>query len=92
MYGSNLVVSVVGIVTSQSEFAWKNIGLEARLFDKNGKLIDVIQASDSSYSGVVILPHAEAGFKIHSQATKDESEYASHKVFVDTAEDFNAWP
>ena len=92
MSGSNLIVSVVGVVTNQSDFAWKNVGLEARLFDKDGKLIDVIQASDSSYSGVVALPHVEAGFKIQSKATQNESEYATHKVFVGTAKDFNAWP
>jgi len=90
--GSNLTVSVVGVVTNQSDFAWKNVGLEARLFGKDGNLIDVIQASDSSYSGVVVLPHAEAGFKIQSRATKNESEYATHKVLVGTAKDFNAWP
>jgi hypothetical protein len=92
MSGSNLTVSVVGVVTNQSDFAWKNVGLEARLFGKDGKLIDVIQASDSSYNGVVVLPHAEAGFKIQSRATKNESEYATLKVFVGTAEDFKAWP
>jgi len=92
MSGSNLTVSVVGVLTNQSEFAWKSVGLEARLFDKDGKLIDVIQASDSSYSGVVVLPHAEAGFKIQSKATKNELEYATHKVFVGTAKDFKAWP
>lgn len=92
MSGSNLTVSVVGVVTNQTAFAWKNVGLEARLFDKNGKLIDVIQTSDSSYSGVVVLPHAEAGFKIQSKATKNELDYASHKVFVGTAKDFKAWP
>lgn len=89
---SNLTVSVVGVVTNQSNYAWKNVGLEARLYDKGGKLIDVIQASDSRYNGVVIFPHAEAGFKIQSKATKNESEYATHKVFVGTAKDFNAWP
>jgi hypothetical protein len=92
MYGSNFTVFVVGVVTNQSDFAWKNVGLEARLFDKGGKLIDVIQAEDSSYSGVVVLPHAEAGFKIQSRATKNESDYATHKVFVGTAKDFSAWP
>ena len=92
MFGSNPTVFVVGAITNQSDFAWKNVGLEARFFDKDGKLIDVIQASDSSYSGVVILPHAEAGFKIQSKAAKTESEYATHKVFVGTAKDFNAWP
>jgi hypothetical protein len=92
MFGSNLTVFVVGTLTNQTDFAWKNLGLEARLFDKDGKLIDVIQASDSSYNGVVVLPHAEAGFKIQSKATKDESDYVTNKVFVGTAKDFNAWP
>jgi len=92
MYGSNLTVDVVGVVTNKSNFAWKNVGLEARLFDKDGKLIDVIQASDSSYDGIVVLPHAEAGFKIHSRATQKESEYATHKVFVGTGKDICAWP
>src|SRR5450756_207780 len=91
MSDSNLMVSVVGVVTNQTEFAWKNVGLEARLFDKDGKLIDVIQAGDSSYGGVVVLPHAEAGFKIQSRATKNETEYAAHKVLVTTAKDFKAW-
>ncbi len=92
MSGSNLTVSVVGVVTNQSDYAWKDVGLEARLFGQDGNLIDVIQASDSSYGGVVILPHAEAGFKIQSKATKSEAAYASHKVFVGTGKDFNAWP
>jgi hypothetical protein len=92
MSGSNLMVSVVGVVTNKSDFAWKNVGLEARLFDKDGKLIDVLQASDSSYNGVVVLPHAEAGFKIQSRATKNESDYSTHKMFVGTGKDFNAWP
>lgn len=92
MSGSNLTVSVVGVVTNQSDYAWKDVGLEARLFGQDGSLIDVIQASDSSYGGVVILPHADAGFKIQSKATKSEAAYASHKVFVGTGKDFNAWP
>jgi hypothetical protein len=92
MSGSNLTVSVVGVITNQTDFAWKNVGLEARLFGKDGKLIDVIQASDSSYNGVVVLPHAEAGFKIQSRAAKNESDYATHRVLVGTGKDFNAWP
>ena len=51
MSGSNLTVCF-GVVTNKSDFAWKNVGLEAQLFDKSGRLIDVIKASDSSYHGV----------------------------------------
>jgi hypothetical protein len=88
---SNLTVSVVGVVTNQSDFSWKQVALEAQLFGTDGKLIDVIQA-DGDYRGIVVLPHTEAGFKIEGKAIKKESEYASHQVFVRTAKDIRAWP
>jgi uncharacterized ubiquitin-like protein YukD len=88
---SNLTVSVVGVVTNQSDFSWKQVALEAQLFGTDDKLIDVIQA-DGDYRGIVVLPHTEAGFKIEGKAIKKESEYASHQVFVRTAKDIRAWP
>jgi hypothetical protein len=91
MSGSNLTVFVFGVVTNKSEFAWKNVGLEAQLFDKSGRLIDVIQASDSSYNGVILLPHSEAAFKIQSKAARDESEYATHKVVIGSGKDFRSF-
>lgn len=89
---SNRMVSVVGVITNQTEFAWKNIGLEAQMFNQAGQLIDVIQVGDPSYSGVVVMPHAEAAFKISSKATHPESDYASHKVAVGSGKDFQVWP
>ena len=91
MAGSNLIVSVVGVVTNRSEFGWKNLGLEAQLFDKDGKLIDLIPA-DGDYRGISALPHSEAGFKIESKATKKEPDYAAHKVYIRVAKDIKAWP
>jgi|SRR5277367_6650384 len=88
---SNLTVSVVGTVTNQSEFGWRQIGLEAQFFDESGKLIDAIQA-DGEYRGFDVLPHAEVAFKIEGKATKKESEYKSTKVFVRTGKDISAWP
>jgi hypothetical protein len=85
------MVSVIGIVTNQSEFGWKDLGMEAQLFDKDGKLIDVIPAN-GDYLGITIFPHSEAGFKIESKATKRESDYASHKVYVRVAKDIKTWP
>ena len=92
MYNSNLNVSVTGTITNETDFAWKDLGLEGRLFDKDGKLIDVIQAKDDNYSGVVVFPHAEAGFKIQGRAARKESDYASHQIIVSTAKDFRVWP
>ena len=91
MVGSNLMVSVVGIVTNQGEFGWKDLGLEAQLFDKDGKLIDLIPA-DGDYRGITVFPHSEAGFKIESKATKNEPDYATHQVYVRGAKDIKAWP
>lgn len=91
MSGSNLLVSVIGIVTNQSEFGWKNIGLEAQLFNKDDRLIDVIPA-DGDYRGITVLPCSVAGFKIESKATTKESEYASDKVYVRVAKDIKSWP
>lgn len=91
MSGSNLMVSVVGVVTNQSQFGWKNLGLEAQLFDKDQRLIDVIPAN-GDYGGVAVLPCSTAGFKIESKATKKESDYASDKVYVRVAKDIRSWP
>jgi hypothetical protein len=44
MVSSNLTVSVIGVITNQSDFGWKEIAIEAQFFDGNGKMIDVIQA------------------------------------------------
>jgi hypothetical protein len=41
---SNLMVSVIGVVTNQTDFGWKQIGMEAQFFDGNGRMIDVIEA------------------------------------------------
>jgi hypothetical protein len=86
---SNLTVSVVGVVTNQSVFGWKDIGIEAQLFDGNGKMIDVIQA-EGGYRELTVLAHSEASFKIEGKATRNEQEYKSTKVFVRTAKDINA--
>src|SRR5688572_16940349 len=40
--GTNNYVTIIGVVTNQSELAWKEVNLEARCFDSAGKLIDVI--------------------------------------------------
>ena len=86
MWNSNLWVTVVGIVTNRSEFGWKNVGIEAQFFDRSDKLIDTI-AADADYRGFAVLPYGEAAFKIEGKATKLQSEYASHKVFIRVAKD-----
>jgi hypothetical protein len=83
---SNLMVSVIGVVTNQTAFGWKNIGMEAQFLDGNGKMIDVIVA-DGGYWGFTVLPHSEASFKIEGRAIREEQEYKSTKDFVRTGKD-----
>lgn len=89
--GTNHYVTVVGIVTNQSELAWKDVNLEAQCFDSAGKLIDVISAR-GDYGGIPVLGHAEAAFKIETKAAQAEAEYATYKVFVRWGKDASAWP
>lgn len=89
--GSNLLVTVVGVITNRSEFGWKEVILEAQMFDEHGALIDVVTHS-GAYAGVTIAPHGEAGFKIESKAAHQESRYAAHHVSVRWAKDINEWP
>ncbi|MBI3415035.1 MAG: hypothetical protein HY043_06895 [Verrucomicrobia bacterium] len=89
MSGSNLWVTVVGVVTNRSDFAWKNVGLEAQFFDRQGKLIDV-DSHTRDYDGFTILPHAQQAFKIEGKAARPQTEYVGHKVTVRWAKDANA--
>jgi hypothetical protein len=88
--GSNLFVTVIGTLTNHSRIGWKNVNVEAKFFDKSGKLIDVI-AADADYGGVTLLPHGEAGFKVEGKAAKQESDYSTHKVQVRWARDVDFW-
>lgn len=77
-------VSVVGLLTNRSQFEWKEVQLEARYYDKDGKLIDT--GIERNYEAVM-LPNSEAAFRIRTVADKPETAYANHKVFVRTAKD-----
>lgn len=89
--GTNHYVTVVGIVTNRSDKAWENVNLEAQFFNAAGQLIDVIPGR-GDYSGIAILGHSEAAFKIETRAARAISEYARHEVLVSWGKDAAAWP
>jgi hypothetical protein len=90
MVGSNLIVTVIGVVTNQSDFSWKDVGLETQFFDRDGKLIDVV-AQTGGYRSFAILGHSEQAFRLEGQATRPQGIYASHKVRARWAKDGRAW-
>jgi hypothetical protein len=87
---SNLTVTVVGTLTNNSAIAWKDVSVEAQFFDKFGKLIDVIKVNDDSYSGVTILPHGIAAFKIEGRAAHPAADYYTNELNVRWAKDVDA--
>jgi hypothetical protein len=90
MAGSNLMVTVVGTLTNHSAVGWKDVGVEARFFDKAGKLIDAITVNANDYKGVVILPHGETSFKIEGRASHPAADYFTNELNVRWAKDANA--
>ncbi|HTA30753.1 MAG TPA: hypothetical protein VK731_09710 [Candidatus Cybelea sp.] len=91
-YGSNIYVFVFGTLTNHSKVGWKEVAVEAQLFNRSGNLIDTIVASTDEYRGTVILPHGEATYKVEGRAAQPVSDYDSCKASVHWAKDVAAWP
>ena len=89
---NGVYVVITGVLTNGSNYPWKSIGLEGQLFDREGKLIDVVVAPSDYYSGVVAASHAIAAFNIESRTSHSLTDYANHKVFVRWAKDATSWP
>jgi hypothetical protein len=90
IYNSNLWNTVVGTLTNQSDVGWKDVGVEARFFDKSGKMIDAITVNADDYRGVAILPHGETAFKIEGRAACASTDYWTNKLNVRSAKDVDA--
>ncbi len=88
---TNLMVTVVGTLTNNSAISWKDVGVEAQFFDKSGKLIDVIKVNADNYSGVTILPHGIAAFKIEGRAAHPAADYYTNELNVRWAKDVDAF-
>ena len=68
----------------------ENTRLGVPYFDKDGHLIDT--KSDELECFTAILPHDEQAFRSRTVADKPQSAYVTHKVFVRSARDAQAWP
>ena len=76
-------ISVVAVVTNQSDKAWTGVQLEARYFDKTGKLIDV---GRGQYNWT-LYPKSDGAVWINSGALCPLADYASYKIYVGGARD-----
>jgi len=78
------VVFVVGMIKNTCGVEWKNIEVQARLKDSEGKLIDV--KTEVTYSRRV-MPHGEMAFKAEGPVELPKERYAGYEVSVVSAED-----
>jgi hypothetical protein len=85
--GSNVFVTVAGILTNKSNISWKEVGVEAQFLDKSGKLFDVITVKANDYNGIGMLPHSEGAFKVEGRAARPEADYNHYNIIVRWAKD-----
>jgi hypothetical protein len=76
-------IFVVGLITNESDIAWKNIEFELRFFDRSGALIDSGTMND--YYG--ILSHRDLGFRIWLDPVLPLTNYDSYKIYIGSAKD-----
>lgn len=76
-------VSVIAILTNQTDLAWKDIPLEVRFFDKAGNLVDV----GRSYGPRTLYPKSDAAVRIETDALHPLTDYDSYKIYIESAED-----
>lgn len=82
--GECAFVSTVGTLRNESaDVAAEDIYVEVRYFDADGALID---AEGAEQYGLVLLPGSEAAFSVRGRASSEQSDYASHRVTVMSAE------
>lgn len=81
-YQTNTVIS--GTLSNSSPYCWNLVTLEAKFFDKSGKIID---AEDVSLNGVTILSHSQQSFRAAIYDRRKIPEYASCRFEVRSARD-----
>lgn len=77
-------ISTVGKLRNDGEVPWKDLYLEVRYYDAEGKLIDAI--TDHDY-GSFVAAHGEAAFRLSDKADKPKETYVRHEVIIQSASD-----
>jgi hypothetical protein len=84
---SGLRIYITGILTNQSQHAWKDLEFECRFFDKGGVMAD----ASSAHSSVTILPMDDSAFRAMISPGRSTNHYVSFKISVSNARNAKAW-
>lgn len=80
---TNVVVS--GVLSNATSYSWIIGDLEMRFYDKDGKIMDVMWATDDAHSRV--LAHGEQSFHVSVFNSSSIPAYATYNVRVSSAGD-----
>ncbi len=83
------LVFVLGRLQNDSDVTWMYVELEVSFFSKEGTLVDTIS---SDASGLQLMPHAEAKFRVIQEVVRPEEDYFRHEVIVKDAMDKGSVP
>ncbi len=74
-------IYITGMLTNRSEFAWRDVELECRFLDAQGKLIDAAHP----HVGLTIQPHDDTAFRASVSPGSATNDYVSFRVSVSAA-------
>lgn len=74
-------IYITGILTNQSQFAWRDIEFECRFFGTNGSLTD----ASTAHSYMTVQAKDDSAFRITALPVKEAPEYATFKLFIANA-------
>jgi hypothetical protein len=72
---------ITGILTNQSDIAWREIEFECRFLDGKGQLVDAAHPR----AGLTIQPHDDTAFRVMVTPSRPTNDYASFTLSVSTA-------
>jgi hypothetical protein len=72
---------VTGLLTNQSQFAWREPEFECRFFNSKGEMTDA--ANGTTF--LTILPSADSAFRVTVKPVRSSNDYSSFRVSVSNA-------
>jgi len=82
-------ITTLGTIKNDSDYGWKEMQIEVRYFNRDGKLVDV---GVQSFPDLTVQPHSESAFRVRTLADQPDSAYVTNAVLVRTAKDIRRWP
>jgi hypothetical protein len=79
-------IYLVGIITNQSQVAWRDVEFQCRFFDTNGVMVD----ASSARGWLTIRPNDDSAFRATVTPGRSTNDYDSYKLSVSTARNSKA--